>query len=149
MVAFAPHVAVTGQQLERELHAVEAAGGPDVAAVGGGERLRVRGSRHGPGEQVGDVKTAGGGGPQCCHRFGQRGAGGGADGRVLVTQQILGLHRPGQQLGVQQQPPGVQLIPQAGGGDRVAESESGTNRGRLRGLVLPVGGVGEVGYQRR
>ena len=26
-----------------------------------------------------------------------------------------------------------------------ADKESGTNRGRLRGLVLPVGGVGDVG----
>src|SRR5664279_5688626 len=31
------------------------------------------------------------------------------------------------------------------GARRVANEESGTNRGRLRGLVLPVGGVVEVG----
>ncbi len=45
---------------------------------------------------------------------------GGADRRVLVAQQLLGLGAPGHQLAVQQQPVAVQFVPQPGARGGVA-----------------------------
>ncbi len=72
----------------------------------------VRASKAGPDQQVCDVDAA------CRNRFqylncgGQRGSRGGTDGGVLVAQQVLCLGRPRQQLGIEHQPVGVQLVPE-------------------------------------
>lgn len=115
VVVIGPGPALGRKQLERrQLDAVQAGGGPDVAAVAVGERLRVADSRHGPGQQFGDIGPACGDGLEHTDRSGQRGAGGGADRGVLVAEELVGLDRPGQQLGVQQEPVGVELAPQSG-----------------------------------
>jgi len=63
----------------------------------------------------------------------QRRRGRGADGCVLAAQQLLSLGRPRQQLGVEHQPVGGQLVPQPGGGDAGADL---VEHGVLFGVVV-------------
>ena len=87
---------------------------PDVAAVGVGVALDVPAAAALGLEQLGDVEAA----PRALLQGGDRGveagAGGGADARVLAADQLAGLGRPGQQLAVEQQPAGVELVPEPG-----------------------------------
>ncbi len=101
-----------------EVYAVQAVRRPAVAPVGVRERGGVRGPSPLACQQVGHVDTA-------CRRALQRGqrarehrCRGGTDGRVLRAQQTRRLQRPRHQLGVQQQPVGLERVPQAGRADR-------------------------------
>ncbi len=106
-----------GQQLERrEPYAVQPVGAPAVAPVGIGEAPGVGGPLPLAGQQLAGVHAAPGGRLQGGEGVREDGAGGRADGRVLVAQQAGGLQRPGQQFPVEQQPVGGELLPQAGGG---------------------------------
>ena len=110
------------EQLERrELHAVQTIGRPAVAAVGGRERVGVASSRASALEQRADVDAVVESLLQHPNGNGQRGAGGCPDCGVLRAQQFLGLRTPRQQLGVEQQPAGLEFIPQAGRRDSSAQ----------------------------
>ena len=96
---------------------------------------------------------------------GSAAAGGRPDGGVLVPQQLLGLGRPGQQLRVEQQPGGAELVEQAGrlgggaepvnqlGGPRLVEERpagAGPHRAeRVAGRAEPGAGRVEVTADER
>ena len=128
------------------LHARQPVGRPAVAAVGCGERLGVRrpGARCGSSSSATSTPRAAAASSPVSGRR-QRRPRGRADGGVLVAQQVLGLGRPRQQLGVEQQPVGVQLVPQAAAVGRPSAAGKqllGERRGEERPAGAGVDGAG-------
>ena len=100
-------------------------------------RARVRSARAVHGGAVGG-QVPGPGLLERGHGGGQRGPGGRAGRGVLVAQQLAGLDVPGQDLGVQQQPAGAELVEQPGGLGRRAQA-AGQVRVEGRGEERPAG----------
>ncbi len=113
--------ALDGEDLEGgQADAVQAVGGPAVAAVGVRERGGVGGPFAGAGQQAGHVDAPRRRAPQCGQRAREHRAGRGTDGGVLRPQQPGRLQRPRHQLRVQQQPVRLEVVPQTGLADRRA-----------------------------
>src|SRR5215207_4348940 len=107
--------ALGGEDVERgQAQVLDRGDRPDVAAVGVGVALDVPAAAALGLEQAGDVEAARRALLQGGDRGVETGAGGGADARVLAADQLAGLRRPGQQLAVEQQPAGVELVPEPG-----------------------------------
>ena len=90
------------------------------------------------------------------YRGGQGQACGGAEGGVLVAEQVGGLEVPGQELGVQEEPLGAELVEQAGlvgGGAELGEEGLGLLGGKkgrpVRVQIAPEGAGGSGGAAGR
>src|SRR5260370_5717557 len=115
--------ALPGQDLERrELEIADGADRPAVAAVGRDELRRRLLALPGALQQASHVDAAGGGRGQDRALGVQRRGGCGTDRRVLAAEQFPGLRRPGQQLAVEGEPVGPELVPQPCRPDRAGDA---------------------------